>query len=551
MGSDQNKAPQAPENAPKSLPKSAPVEGASNRVVGHALAMAFGTSTSRVLGLLREVAFAALFSRTMTDAWIAAFRLPNMFRRLLGEGSLSVSFVPVFVEARVRDGEAGGHRARDLMDGVFTLFAGVLATITVLGTLFPEPLLHLLLDPRMTSDAEAFLMTVHMARIMFGFVFLICLYAFFMGVLNALGSFALPAMAPMLFNVAMIVSTLLPQGWFPNPGDGIAWGVIAGGFLQMGILIPALWKKGYLPRLRFHWTPEIGRVLMNMLPGMLGLGLLQITTLVNMRFASALGEGAISWINWADRLLELPLSLVSVSLGMALLPTLADFWARGERERMSETMNFALRLNLFVSVAAAAGLYMLADPIVEVLFQRGRFTPEDTAATAQVLRIWAMILVPTACVRVLAPSYYAIKNTWFPAVVSALCLIVHVLLAPVLMERWGLTGLNSSSLVTSLLNLTLLLGFYRLLIAEFAYGKVFLSLAKFAVPAAALAGAVLIESPARALLGDGFAAKVVSLAVAIGAGALAFAAVSHLMGLEEWRETAQRFLGRIRRRLAR
>lgn len=527
-------------------------EGTSNKVVRQALAMAFGTSTSRALGLLREIAFAALFPRAVTDAWIAAFRLPNLFRRLLGEGSLSVSFVPVFVEARVEDSEAGANprRSRELLDGFFTLLAGTLAILTVLGILFPEPALRVLLDESYIGQVEKFMMTVRMARIMFGFVFLICMYAFFMGVLNALGVFALPAMAPMLFNLAMIISTLLPTGWFPQPGDGLAWGVTIGGFLQMAILIPALYKRGYLPRLRFHWTKDISRVLVNMLPGLIGLGLLQITTVVNMRFASQLGEGPISWINWADRLLELPLSLIAVSLGMALLPTLADLWARNEKARMSETMNFALRLNLYVSAAAAAGLFLLAEPIIEVLFQRGRFTHEDVIATAGVVRIWALIMIPTACVRVLAPAYYAIKNTWFPAVVSGICLTVHLIVAPMLMKAWGLPGLNSSSLISSFLNFALLLSFYRILITDFAYGKVVRQFAKILVPVTALGLAVQVQWPLRAALGESFFAKLIALAVAVGCGGGVYALVSHLMGLEEWRETAHRLLGKLRRRFS-
>lgn len=531
------------------LPAASDENKGSAKVVRAALAMAFGTSSSRVLGLLREIIFAALFPRLVTDAYIAAFRLPNMFRRLLGEGSLSVSFVPVFVEARVGD-ELSGHggRSRELLDGFFTLLVGVLAALTVLGTLFPEPVLRVLLDESYIAQTEKFLLTVRMAKIMFVFVFLICSYAFFMGVLNALGVYALPAFAPMLFNVAVIASTVLPMEWFPSPGDGLAWGVVVGGVLQAGILIPALLKRGYLPRFRLAWNADIRRVLLNMGPGLIGLGLLQVTTLVNMHFASSLGEGPISWINWADRLLELPLSLVSVSLGVALLPTLSDLWARGETKAMSDTMNFSLRLNLYVCTAAAAGLFFLAHPIIEVLFQHGRFTAEDTLATATVVRVWALLMVPTACVRVLAPAYYAVKNTWFPAAVSATCLVVHLIIAPMLMGIWGLTGLNSSSLVSASLNFLLLISFYHVLIAPFAYGRVLWSLLKFLLPVAALAGAVQVHGPLRAALGDLLPMKIIALGVAVAAGGGAYALVSHLMGLDEWKATAQRFLGRLRRR---
>ncbi|HRO67253.1 MAG TPA: murein biosynthesis integral membrane protein MurJ, partial [Pseudobdellovibrionaceae bacterium] len=425
----------------------------------------------------------------------------------------------------------------------------LLTTLTVLGIVYPEPVLRILLDPEYIAQTEKFLMTVRMAQIMFGFVFLVSLYAFFMAILNALGIYGLPAMAPTLFNVAMIAATLMPGAWFPFPGDGLAWGVIAGGFLQMVILIPALARKGFLPKISFQWkSRDLGQVLVNMGPGLIGLGLLQVTTLINMRFASSLGEGAISWIAWADRLLELPLSLVSVSLGTALLPTLAGHWAKGEKSRLSETLNFMLRLNLFVCFAAAAGLAALAHPIVEVLFQRGQFTAADTAATAGVVRIWAMIMIPTACLRILAPAYYAIKNTWFPPLVSGVCLIMHVLVAPPLMEAMGLTGLNLSSLFSSSLNFLLLFLFYRAFIGPLGYGKLFVQILKYLVPMAALLAAVQIHDPLREFLGGVFPLKVASLGIAVIAGALAYALASRMMGLEEWNATAERVLKRIGRK---
>ena len=320
------------------------------------------------------MAFAAFFGRTVTDAWTAAFRLPNLFRRILGEGSLSVSFIPVFVEARLSDPEVDGQpslRAKNLVNSFYTLLLVVLSVLTVLGIVFAEPVLNLLLDPKYLEVAGKMELTVRFARIMFGFIFLMSTYAFFMGILNALGKYALAAMAPTFFNMAMIVSTLLPHRFFSVEGDGLAWGVLVGGVLQTLILVPSLMSKGYFPSLSFQWrNPDIYRIFKSMAGGFIGLGLMQVTTLVNMRFASHLGEGAISYIYWADRLLELPLSLVSVSLGTALLPTLAAMWSRKEENRMSETTHFYLRLNLFVAIPSALGLYFLARPIVELLFQR-------------------------------------------------------------------------------------------------------------------------------------------------------------------------------------
>jgi putative peptidoglycan lipid II flippase len=306
----------------------------SKQVAAFAVLMALGTFSSRILGLVRDQLFAAMFPATVRDAWTAAFRLPNMFRRLLGEGSLSVSFIPIFVQSRVDD--PTGVRAQNLVSSFYTLLLIVLSVLTAIGTIWPEAFLNVLLDPHFSDIPGKFELTVRMSRIMFVFIFLMSTYAYFMGILNALGRYGLPAMAPTLFNVAMIISNFVPQRWLHSPGDAIAWGVVAGGALQMLILIPALRKANFFPKLKWDLSnPDVLRILRNMIPGMLGLGLLQITTIVNLRFASSLGEGPITYIYLADRLLELPLSLVSVSLGTALLPTLASLWSSDQKKKMT------------------------------------------------------------------------------------------------------------------------------------------------------------------------------------------------------------------------
>ncbi len=522
------------------------------KVVLYAASMAFGTLTSRVLGLVREMAFAAFFGRTVTDAWTAAFRLPNLFRRLLGEGSLSVSFIPVFVEARLADPEQNGQpsvRAKNLVNSFYTLLLVVLSVLTVLGIIFAEPVLNLLLDPKYLEVAGKMALTVRFARIMFGFIFLMSTYAFFMGILNALGKYALAAMAPTFFNVAMIVSTLLPNRFFSVEGDGLAWGVLVGGLLQTLVLVPSLISKGYFPSFSFQWrNPDIYRIFKSMAGGFIGLGLMQITTLVNMRFASHLGEGAISYIYWADRLLELPLSLVSVSLGTALLPTLAAMWSRKEATRMSETTHFYLRLNLFVAIPSALGLYFLARPIVELLFQRGHFSSDDTLATATVVQIYSLILVPTSCVRVLAPAYYAVKNTWFPALVSGFSLIVHVIIAPILMRNYGLSGLNFSAFVSSGLNFILLLGLYSRFITSFQWAHLGVQTLKFFVPGLCMAGTLLLYPFWRGLMLENFLGHLLSLGFALMLAAIVYLGISTLMRLEENTATVERVYKKIFRR---
>jgi putative peptidoglycan lipid II flippase len=523
---------------------------AKKNVVIHALSMALGTLSSRVLGLVRDMAFAALFPRSVTDAWTAAFRLPNLFRRLLGEGSLSISFIPVFVEAKLGDEQNQTHRASNLVNGFYTVLLLVLILLTAGGILAAEAVLKSLLDPAYVANTEQFLLTVRMAKIMFGFIFLMSHFAYFMGILNALGEYSRPAMAPVFFNIAMIISTLIPAAWFASPGDGLAWGVLLGGLWQAGVLVPALMKKGYLPKVSLDWNaPGVSRVFKSMAPGLIGTGLLQITTLINLRFASRLGEGAISYIYWADRLLELPLSLVAVSLGTALLPTLSKMWSEGNRAKLLETSQHYLRLNLFVCLPAAAGLYFLSVPIVEVLFRRGRFSEQDVQATAMVVSIYSFILIASSSVRVLVPIYYAMKNTWWPAVVGALCLVVHFLAAPVLMDRWGLAGLVSSSFISASLNFICLAIPIRRWIGSFGWGGVGFSFLKNALASLAMGSIVyFINQWLRPLFGAGEVGRLTNLVISIGIGVIFFITVARILRSEEMETTFKTIKDKIGRK---
>jgi putative peptidoglycan lipid II flippase len=451
-------------------------------VIKNALKMAFGTMTSRMLGLFREVLLAALFEKHITDAWSAAFRIPNLFRRLLGEGSLSVSFIPVFVEAHL-DSEA---RAKNLVNTMYSILLIILSVITVFGLLFPDLILSTVLDPTYIAQTEKYNLTVHMAKIMFLFLFFISSFAFFMGILNALGEFFLPAIAPTLWNLAMVISTIWPEKWLSkesaNYGDQLAWGVVIGGILQCAILIPALYRKGYFPKLTTQFkNPDVARVFRNMVPGLIGTGLLQFTTVINLRFSSSLNEGTISYINYIDRLIELPLSLISVSLGTALLPSLSKLWSQNSKEAMAEESRKYLELNLLISIAAACGLYALAQPIVQMLFGRGHFSTNDVILAAGILKTYCWILIFASGVRVLTPAYYAVQNTWLPAVISGVCVVIHLFLAPFLMDRYQVHGLMMSTMTTAALNMFALLVLYNKFIYKFNYRQYSKNISKFAV----------------------------------------------------------------------
>lgn len=500
------------------------------KVLKSAFLMASGTLTSRILGLFRDIALGALFDRAVTDAWTAAFRVPNLFRRLFGEGSLAVSFIPVFVQTQSED--PSGHRARNLANAFYSLLLVLLGVLTLLGIVFIEPLFQLLLSSQYSVDTAKWELTLRMGRIMFGFVFFVCTYAFYMGILNALGSFGLPALAPALLNISMLVFTFLPPAWFPVHGDGLAWGVLFGGLLQAALLAVALKQRNYLPRWQTAmWTPEVKQVVRGMLPGLIGMGLLQFSTLVNLYFASALPQGSISWVYWADRLLELPLSLISVSIGAALLPTLSDFASRGLKEQFQKTAEESFLMNLFLAWPAALGLFVLAEPIIEVLFLRGKFTAQDVQMTAMILRVYAVSLLLVSCSRVLMPLYYSMKNTKVPMVLAMVSLVLHIVLAPALMQRWGLQGLVMSGVVSALLNTVLLMGLLQRFSPGLRFRNLLVPALKFVL---AGAGMVLtLQSYELLMAQTGRGLQMLALFITILLAVIAYFGLSYLLGCDQ------------------
>ena len=246
-------------------------------------------------------------------------------------------------------------------------------------------------------------------------------------------------------------------------------------------MIPGVWSLGYLPR--FQWSfirvlkfKPAQRVLFRLLPSFIGAGVLQLTILVNTHFASYLQEGANSWMFWADRLLEFPLSLIAVSMGMALLPTLSQHFAQGRLDKISILINQSLRYMLFLGIPAGVALFILSELLVQVIFQRGYFGSEDVQYTAAVLRIYGIGIFTYGGVRILQPAFYAIQNTWIPAIVSAACLMFHIFLAGYLLESYGIEGLAFSSIVSAGLNVCLLLIFYQFFVGTLGYFKIISSL---------------------------------------------------------------------------
>lgn len=443
-------------------------------VIQSALAMAVGTFSSRILGFVRDAVMLALFPRAVTDCWVVAFRLPNMFRRLFGEGSLSVSFIPIYVEART-DSDA---RARRLSNAVFTIVLAISVFISVVCFVYMDSIMRYLVDdPRGFGAVPGKVeQTIYLSRIMIFYLVLVTTYAYHMAIANTLGHFFIPGMAPTLFNFGLIVFTVLPFELGRYAGSAQSWGVIAGGVLQAGVVLWLLVKEGVLPTISWSWRErDVGRVFANMLPGLFGLGVFQVMTVVNTKFAARLSEGAQSYIYTADRILELPQALIAVSLGAALLPRFSELHSRGERQSFLEEANQAVRMLLYLSLPSAVGMWVLAMPITQVLFMRGAFSQADAEGTAAVVSIYAVLLLFSSLSRVTAPAFYAIKNTWLPATVAFFVLLLHISVGSYLVSHWGLVGLASATSASAILNIVVLQICFYYWIGPLGYGSIFRS----------------------------------------------------------------------------
>lgn len=539
-------------------------------VAASAFVFALGTLVSRILGLIRDRMTAQYFPVEVRDAFIVAFRLPNLFRRILGEGALSVSLIPVLVDLMTKRAEAAQkgvdtaefEAAKRLVGAIFTLLLSITVTISGLAIVFMDDILRILVSGEgYMSVPGKFELTVKLARVMFGFLSLITLYAFFMAVLNSLRKFALAGLAPAMFNVAMIAAAFISRD-FAAPEDVLAWSVIAGGFLQMGILIPSIVKAGYWPRFSLlwkvngQWVPlwkvaEVQRVFRAMAPGLFGLSISQLSAMVSVYFASQLAQGSHFYLYCADRILELPLSLFAVSVGSAILPTLSAQWSRGDRPAMSATLSHSLKLIAFVALPSAIGMFMLAQPITEVLYLGKEFRYQDVVATSEVIQVYAVGLLVTATIRILVQGFYAMGNTWYPAIVGVITLLVHAAFSWAGTRAFGLKGLAGAAVLSAAVNVLMLAIAYDRWMGSLGWRSIFGRLARFAVAGAGLVAGCMVYEPIISEFGSRTVTRTFALSVSIVLAGGVYMAIAAAMGLDEYRETTARVIDKFMRKLKR
>jgi putative peptidoglycan lipid II flippase len=413
------------------------------------------TLVSRVLGFVRDAVIARVFGAGLaTDAFFVAFKIPNLLRRLFAEGAFSQAFVPILAEYKNRRGE---DETRALINHVSGVLGLVLLLVTLAGVI-AAPLIIGISAPGFSATPEKFALTVELLRITFPYILFIALTALAGGILNTWGRFAVPAFTPVLLNLSFIGFALLAAPYFDPPVKALAWAVFAGGILQLAFQLPFLARIRMLPRPRPDLSDDgVRRVLRQMAPAVFGVSVGQVSLLINNIFASFLVTGSVTWLYFADRLMEFPSGLLGVALGTILLPSLSKRHAEGSTQAYSELLDWGLRLTLLLAVPAAAALALLAVPLVATLFHYGAFTVTDVINTRDAVIAYSVGLVGLIAVKVLAPGFYARQDIRTPVKIAVITLVVTQLLNLVLVWQLRHAGLALAISLGACLNAGLLL----------------------------------------------------------------------------------------------
>ncbi len=445
----------AAEAAPPQGPPPAGREAGLARAAG---IVSLATLLSRLLGLIREQVFAAFFGAGFAvDAFQVAFRIPNLLRDLFAEGAMSAAFVPTLTRVQERDGREAAMRLANL---VINFLLVTVSAICLLGVLFADRLVPWM-APGFGQVPGKLELTTQMTRIMTPFLLLVALAAAVMGVLNTRRVFFIPAIAPTMLNLALIAAGFLLSPLCPrfglHPIVGMAFGVILGGLGQLMIQVPALYAHG------FRWRPTVSfrdpgviRMVTLMAPAAIGLAATQVNIFVNTFLASLLPQGSVSWLNYAYRLMQLPIGLFGVAIATVTLAEVSRHAARREMPELKRTISFSLRFGLFLTLPATMILMALAHPIVALLYQHGRFGEGDSVQTAQALWGYAVGLSAFSAVRVLVPVYYSLGMTRVPVTISFVTIAVNIVLNVALMHPLQHRGLALATSIASVLNFTLL-----------------------------------------------------------------------------------------------
>ncbi len=428
----------------------------SSKILKSTFVIGLMTLVSRISGLVRDNIFAQIMgSQMVADVFFVAFRIPNFFRRLFGEGAFSAAFVPVFAEYDVNHSAEDGRRFLALISGRLML---ILVAVTVAGVVF-APALISLIAPGFRKDPATFALAVDVTRIMFPYLFFISLVALSAGILNTKGRFAVPAFTPVILNICMICGAWFFASRYSYATYAIAISVFVAGFLQLLFQLPFLYKAGGLsvPRIRKQTGDELAaegvtRVYKLTLPALFGVSIAQINLLINTAIATLLATGSVSWLYYSDRLMEFPVGVFGIALATAILPKLSKDHAAQSLNEFSITLDWGCRWVFLISLPAMLALIVLGKPIITAIYHYGRFTDADVTSVYMSLVAFSAGLIPIILVKVLAPGFYAQKNTKTPVKIGVIAMLVNIVFSLLLFKPMAHVGLALATSIAALVN---------------------------------------------------------------------------------------------------
>ena len=522
-------------------------EGAKQQVARAAGTIGLATLLSRVFGFVRDMVIAGFFGAGLaTDAFFVAFRIPNLLRRLFAEGSLTIAFVPIFteyLEKRTR------RDALDLANVAVTLLSIILVAVSLLGVLC-SPIIVTIIAPGFSKIPDQYHLTVFLTRLMFPYIFFISLVALCMGILNSLRHFAAPALAPVALNISMILAALGLRTCFDEPIIALAVGVMVGGVIQLAMQFPFLVRVGVRLRPDFRFSNAgVRRIGLLMLPAVFGAAVYQINIFVSTLLASLLPGGSVSYLYYADRIVQLPLGIFAIAVGTASLPSLSRHATAGDIDEMKKTISFSLSLILFVTIPAMVALIVLRVPIISVLFQRGAFDASATMLTAQALLFYALGLWAFSVIRVIVSAFYALQDTRTPVKVAVVALVVNIILGIMLMVPLRHGGLALATSIASAVNAIMLGVFLRRRIGTLLDRDFYASLVKATLSACVMGIVIFMMHQLTGFSTEQpFMDRVLLLGIEIVTGLVVFAVISFILKSREMVEMAGILKRRFQRR---
>lgn len=509
----------------------------TGKIARSAGTVSFAVMCSRILGLVREQVFAIFFGAGYAyDSFVVAFRIPNLLRDLFGEGALSAAFVAVFADY---DANKGERETWKLASNVLVFFAILLSLITIVGIIFAEPLVFLLVDDKFAAVPGKVELTSLLTMVMFPFLLFVSLAAVIMGILNTKGRFFIPAMSSSFFNMGSIVGGVSLAFILPKFGQpailGMAVGTLIGGCLQLCGQLPTLFKTGFVfqPQLDFR-NPGLIRILKLMVPAVIGLSATQINIFINTHFASSCAEGSISWLNYAFRMVQFPIGVFGVALSIATLPLIAKYASRKDYANLRSTYSSSLIMVFCLTIPASVGLYLLSQPIIRVIFEHGAFTSFDTARTAEALAFYSLGLFAYAAVKIMVPVFFALGDTRYPVIASFVAVGMNVLIILMTIDLFQHRAIAFSVSCSMVFNFFFLSAVLYKKLSGYSLSYIVSGLGKIIL--AALIMAVWLKGVMAFTEGwfvRGIAAQIAGLILFIGSSAALYGGVLYGLGLRE------------------